>query len=265
MSKTDTWMPLYIGDYLADTMRLTIDQHGAYLLLLMEYWRQGPLPDDDAQLACIVKVDRKRWDRELKQAIRRFFTVEGDGLLHQKRLDTERQKAAELSAKRSDAANKRYAKPSPTDCKPDAIAHQLDTHAGVDLQSQSQLPKEEKKIVVAKATKADRSHRLPDDWEPTGADLMFAKTLGLDAVATALQFRDYWHSSGTASAKKTNWVAAWRFWCRNQKPTRPGNRPNAREQSAIDNQTEIDRLTAELTGRPTPPPYDGPTIEGELL
>ena len=51
MSRTDTWMPLYIGDYLADTTHLSMAEHGAYLLLIMTYWRTGPLPDNDKALA----------------------------------------------------------------------------------------------------------------------------------------------------------------------------------------------------------------------
>ena len=55
------WMPLYVGDYLGDTGHLTTAQHGAYLLLMMHYWRKGELPDDDRQLSKITKLPLRTW------------------------------------------------------------------------------------------------------------------------------------------------------------------------------------------------------------
>ena len=125
MSRTNTWMPLYIGDYLADTMHLEAREHGAYLLLLMHYWRNGPLPDDDRALAGIARVDRKVWLADTGPIVRAFFTAE-DGKLRQKRLDAERAEADENSAKKRDAARKRW------DNKRDAIASDGDASGGAD-------------------------------------------------------------------------------------------------------------------------------------
>jgi uncharacterized protein YdaU (DUF1376 family) len=109
--KTDAWMPLWVGDYLADTQHLTRDQHGAYLLLLMAYWRNGgPLPDDDDRLAAIVKASRKEW-KLLRPAVVEFFNIDL-GVWRQKRADTElavsARRAAEATTKASAAANARW-------------------------------------------------------------------------------------------------------------------------------------------------------------
>lgn len=122
MNKTDAWMPLHIAAYVADTMRLTTLEHGAYLLLMMDYWRHGPLADDDRQLAAIAKVERRVWNRLVGPSIRGFFTAEQDGRLHQKRLDSERKRASDLSAKRSLVARKKngpLSVPENTSKKPD--------------------------------------------------------------------------------------------------------------------------------------------------
>jgi uncharacterized protein YdaU (DUF1376 family) len=59
-NKTDIWMPIYVGDYLSDTMHLTTEQHGAYFLLLLAYWKnRGPLPTN--RLKNIVNVKDDSW------------------------------------------------------------------------------------------------------------------------------------------------------------------------------------------------------------
>lgn len=99
MKRTDTWMPLYIGDYLADTGHLSTVEHGAYMLLLMHYWRTGPLPDDDEQIGYIVRMDAPDWLRIAKK-IRAFFSP-SRGRLHQKRIDVEIARAQRISEKRA--------------------------------------------------------------------------------------------------------------------------------------------------------------------
>jgi uncharacterized protein YdaU (DUF1376 family) len=95
------WMPLYVGDYLGDTGHLTTAQHGAYLLLMMHYWRKGELPDDDRQLSKITKLPLKTWC-EYRPILQDFFH---EGWKH-KRIDAELAKMLRVSQKRAIAGQK---------------------------------------------------------------------------------------------------------------------------------------------------------------
>ena len=122
------WMPLYIDDYLGATSHLRAAQSGAYLHLIMHYWRKGSLPNDDLQLATIAKMTDAEWKKS-KSIIAAFFQ---DGWTHD-RIDAELAKAGELSDKRRDAANKRHANAPAKDI-------QLDTHARAFPQSTVHTP-----------------------------------------------------------------------------------------------------------------------------
>jgi uncharacterized protein YdaU (DUF1376 family) len=95
------WMPLYVGDYLGDTGHLTTAQHGAYLLLMMHYWRKGELPDDDRQLSKITKLPLKTWC-EYRPTLQDFFY---EGWKH-KRIDAELARMMRVSEKRAIAGQK---------------------------------------------------------------------------------------------------------------------------------------------------------------
>jgi len=114
--KTDAWMPLWIGDYLADTMTLNATQHGAYLLLLFAYWRnKGPLDDDDEDLATIAKATPAEW-KKLRPKLLRFFDADG-GLWIHSRADKELKQAGifaeKAHARAVKAANARWGAKAP--------------------------------------------------------------------------------------------------------------------------------------------------------
>jgi uncharacterized protein YdaU (DUF1376 family) len=101
MTKADTWMPFFVGDYLSATGRLTTEQHGAYLLILLDYWKNGPPPNDDSVLAALARMTPGAW-RKAKPSLIGFFEVR-DGLLIQKRVEHERGRASDITEKRSKA------------------------------------------------------------------------------------------------------------------------------------------------------------------
>ncbi|WP_196304128.1 DUF1376 domain-containing protein [Pseudomonas fluorescens] len=74
------YMQLYVADYLADTMHLTTEEHGAYLLLIFNYWQTGkPIPK--ARLARIARIPADRW-KEIESALAEFFEDDGEQWIH---------------------------------------------------------------------------------------------------------------------------------------------------------------------------------------
>src|ERR1700761_5568351 len=88
-SKVDIWMPLYIGDYLADTSHLDAQRHGCYLLWMMHYWRKGPLCGNLDDLVAIGKLRGLDASSIAQALLNEFFILDGDNKWHQKRIDVE--------------------------------------------------------------------------------------------------------------------------------------------------------------------------------
>jgi uncharacterized protein YdaU (DUF1376 family) len=87
------WMSFWVGDYLADTAHLRVEEHGAYMLLIMHYWRTGGLPSDEHALQRITRMTKAEWKRS-RDVLRAFFQ---DGWRH-KRIDHELAEADRISA-----------------------------------------------------------------------------------------------------------------------------------------------------------------------
>lgn len=203
-------MPVYIGDYLADTMHLTTGEHGAYLLLIFAYWRKGgPLVDDDGELASICRAQPREWKR-MRERIGRFFQI-GDGYWLHKRIERELDRCQEISNKRSDAGAIGAAKRWQTHSKPMASAiangEQNDAnhnHSHITSSLRSEVGD----------GKPQRATRLDPAWEPSPEDRAFAEQLGLQTDAIWPEYRDYWIGAPGARGTKRDWPATWRNHCR---------------------------------------------------
>jgi uncharacterized protein YdaU (DUF1376 family) len=112
-------MPVYIGDYLADTMHLSTEQHGAYLLLLFSLWRRPTLPDDDATLAKICGLSDRAW-LATRKVMTEFFVIQ-DGCWTHKRVDKERVRLAALQAANLARGQKAAARRWGTDASAQAL------------------------------------------------------------------------------------------------------------------------------------------------
>jgi uncharacterized protein YdaU (DUF1376 family) len=76
------YMQLYVADYLADTTHLSAIEHGAYMLLLMNYWQRGKaLQDTNGRLANVARMSNEEWN-EHKQTLAEFFRIDGETWFH---------------------------------------------------------------------------------------------------------------------------------------------------------------------------------------
>ena len=131
------WFPFYVGDYTRDTARLTTEAHGAYLLLILDYWVNGPPPDDNDVLATITKLPLAIW-RKRRASIEPFFKIAAGKWTHS-RIDREIEEANEKHQKRVDAGKeggkaKSKGKQSSSNARSETEA--------LPYQSQSQPPSE---------------------------------------------------------------------------------------------------------------------------
>jgi len=70
------WFAFDADAYTGDTAHLTCEEHGAYLLMILAYYRsEKPLPGTDRALAAITKLPMDRW-LECKPTLQAFFEHE---------------------------------------------------------------------------------------------------------------------------------------------------------------------------------------------
>jgi len=250
MMATFPFLPLSTDAYLSDTLHLTLEEHGAYLKILMISWRSpnGLMPDDDGRIATMLGITKARWQKKLRPALEPFFTIEG-GFFSQKRLQSERKWVEEKRAKQSEAGKASALKRQETPSTDDGLANQ---QAGQQNGNPSTLPLPISKKVSKKDSppippprKNGAKITLPPEWSPNPKAFDIALEEGYDDKITfwlADQFRDSALANGRRYA---DWDRAFYTWVRNAKEFSKslGSKPGSGDRSVLD---AMDKLRREI-------------------
>lgn len=119
-----------MGDYAKKTAALSLAEHGAYTVLLDEYYStETPLPAEHEALYRLCRAMTKGEQDAVRAVADRFFPLEADGLRHNLRADEEITKAQATIAKQresgAEAARKRWSPDGSTHTEPTRSTNEL--------------------------------------------------------------------------------------------------------------------------------------------
>lgn len=105
------FMPMFWGDFFANTLHLTAQELGAYTALIGHAWEHdGKIAVEDLQR--VARVSNRSWPKVRPRVAAFFDTLSDAHLWTSQRVLTELTRAAEISNKRKDAALQMHSKSS---------------------------------------------------------------------------------------------------------------------------------------------------------
>lgn len=105
MAEKLPWFRFYAADFTMDTLHLSAEQVGAYVLLLAKQWVDNALPEEPEQLARIARVPVDRFTGNVWPDLQQYFSQTVDGVVNE-RLERARTAQDRARAERSRQAKK---------------------------------------------------------------------------------------------------------------------------------------------------------------
>ncbi|WNW10109.1 DUF1376 domain-containing protein [Pseudomonas sp. DTU_2021_1001937_2_SI_NGA_ILE_001] len=217
------YIQLYVADYLADTMHLTTEEHGAYLLLIFNYWQTGkPIPKN--RLARIARVSNDRWV-SVEASLNEFFNDNGEEWVH-KRIErdldavhaTQAQRIAAGKASAEAKKNRKRTAPQREDnarsTTVEGSLQQNSTNKDTDTDTEEHTHNACAHVEPAPDDQAARPRfAMTDAWEPDSKS--FTAVLNRNGMANQtfsadqlLEFRSYWISRPDDLKTQAQWEHA---------------------------------------------------------
>ena len=108
MSTKVPCLHFFPSDHIADTLHLSLEAQGCYILILFHTWNRRCKPFKENELAKLLHITPKKW-RKILQEIEPLFDI-SEGTFRQIRLEKTWKRALERSEKAREAAQIRHEK-----------------------------------------------------------------------------------------------------------------------------------------------------------
>jgi uncharacterized protein YdaU (DUF1376 family) len=223
------FVKLYIGDYLRDTGTLTLAQHGAYTLMLLEHYAtEKPLPTG-RELHRLLRADTKQERDAIDFVASKFWTLTDDGLTNG-RAEREIEKASHQRTVNQELG-KRGGRPKKTEIETESVIESKPIGKANRNPIQTPDTRHQKEITPHPLSgmappRAKPSKKCPADFAVTAEMRSWADATapGVSVEFETAKFRD--HTFATAC---TDWPGRWRNWMR--KATEIGPKNGSKSQS----------------------------------
>jgi uncharacterized protein YdaU (DUF1376 family) len=233
------YLPLWTSKYLGATTHLNYRQHGVYIMLLIQCWRQSDcsIPNDADWIQTRLRMTAKQYQTDAAPVVAEFFEKNAHGRLHQPRLTIEFHQVISKKVRRRETGREgglaRARKNTPPESEqkqgsePSNAIAMLKQPSSIPYsytETDTEIEKEEPKGSSKKKVSSTRGTRLPEAWTlPTEwADEAYQYRTPNGEYLTAEEvnheadkFRDHWIAQGGSRGVKVDWRATWRNWIRN--------------------------------------------------
>lgn len=211
------WFPFYVGDYTRDTARLTTEAHGAYLLLMLDYWVNGAPPDDNETLATITKLPLPIWKKRRPLLLPFFRIVEGRWT--HGRIERELTAAKEKHQKRVEAGKeggkaraKAKQNPSNATLENEAMLYQPQPQSE-PLPNPDSEKGESNSRSGLKLVSEDAPTPIDETYQPSDRAIEYAYSLGMKQNDLNSELSKFIASSMATRAVSFNPDMSFKVWC----------------------------------------------------
>jgi len=217
------YFTFYPADFMGGVRGMTPQEIGVYTMLLCRmYEESGPVEYHVLRLSTYCGMREKTFVAVAEKLIALGKITMRDGMIFNDRASIEIADRSDKLKNNSKAGKASAEKRQQNQCETPTGVKQPFNHTDTDTDTD----KKKSNTFVSPKAQPKNGSRLPFEECPTEWTIFGSEVMSWDGAhiaATFSKFHDYWVAQPGVKGRKTDWLATWRNWCRDERPQKNGS------------------------------------------